>query len=53
MNQSGIMNAEQTRRSMKLFAEEVYPELQDLPNVSLPPGQLTAIPSEGTPQPVR
>jgi hypothetical protein len=53
MNQSGVLSAEQTRRSMKLFAEEVYPELQALPNVSLHPGQTTAVVTEGAPQTVR
>jgi len=54
MNQSGGMSAEQTRRSMKLFAEEVYPELKDLPNVTLHPGQVSADEApEGSRQAVR
>jgi hypothetical protein len=30
MNQAGVLSPELTRRSMKLFAEEVYPELREL-----------------------
>jgi alkanesulfonate monooxygenase SsuD/methylene tetrahydromethanopterin reductase-like flavin-dependent oxidoreductase (luciferase family) len=32
MNQAGVLSAELTRRSMKLFAEEVYPEIRGLSN---------------------
>jgi alkanesulfonate monooxygenase SsuD/methylene tetrahydromethanopterin reductase-like flavin-dependent oxidoreductase (luciferase family) len=35
MNQSGPMDAAITRKSMKLFAEEVYPEIKDLPAVEV------------------
>jgi alkanesulfonate monooxygenase SsuD/methylene tetrahydromethanopterin reductase-like flavin-dependent oxidoreductase (luciferase family) len=30
MNQAGSLSAELTRRSMELFAREVYPELKEL-----------------------
>ena len=30
MNQAGFMTAEQPRRSMELFAKEVYPEIRNL-----------------------
>ncbi len=32
MNQAGALSAELTQRSMKLFAEEVYPEIRELDN---------------------
>jgi len=30
MNQAGFMTAEETRRSMELFAKEVYPAIRHL-----------------------
>jgi alkanesulfonate monooxygenase SsuD/methylene tetrahydromethanopterin reductase-like flavin-dependent oxidoreductase (luciferase family) len=43
MNQAGSLSPELTRKSMKLFAEEVYPELNELAPVTLRPGQLSAV----------
>lgn len=30
MNQAGFVTAEETRRSIELFAKEVYPEIRNL-----------------------
>ena len=42
MNQAGTLSPELTRKSMKLFADEVYPQLKELAPVTLRPGQFSA-----------
>jgi alkanesulfonate monooxygenase SsuD/methylene tetrahydromethanopterin reductase-like flavin-dependent oxidoreductase (luciferase family) len=52
MNQAGVLDTEKTRRSMKLFADEVYPELKALdPNLVAEPAASIPSPSASIPSP--